>query len=198
MTDFTFSSYERALCLLTFFPISGLARPGVKLRLWRCSWRAFASTHPLMLPSTSPREALFACPPVLFGFCLPSFTEESTLSSSCSRSDPSSLAKVRLSLALILSLLSIWCFGQTVLFLLAKTALVYLPTALFVTLKPLFSAGPVRLSFSAKACAILQALCWSRKHQQVCHFSSLLLLSDSGSVLTTLSSPPSFLLPQSL
>ena len=36
-----------------------------------------------------------------------------------------------------------------------------------------FSAGPVCLSFSAEACAILHALCWSRQHQQVCHFSSL-------------------------
>ena len=61
-----------------------------------------------------------------------------------------------------------------------------------------FSAGPVCSSFSAEACAILQALCWPRKHQQVCHFSSLLLLSDSRSVLATLSSPPFFLLPQSL
>ena len=34
-------------------------------------------------------------------------------------------------------------------------------------------------------------------HQQVCPFSSL-LFSDSGSVLATLSSPPSFLLPQTL
>ena len=54
-----------------------------------------------------------------------------------------------------------------------------------------FSAGPVCSSFSAEACAILHALCWSRQHQQVCHFSSL-LLSDSRSVLATLSSPPSF------
>ena len=61
-----------------------------------------------------------------------------------------------------------------------------------------FSAGPVCSSFSAEAHAILYALCWSRQHQQVCHFSSLLLLSDSGSVLTTLSSPPSFLLSQTL
>ena len=38
---------------------------------------------------------------------------------------------------------------------------------------------------SAFACAILHALCWSRQHQQVGHFSSLLLLSDSRSV-----SPP--------
>ena len=38
-----------------------------------------------------------------------------------------------------------------------------------------FSVGPVCSTFSAKACAILQAHCWSRQHQQECHFSSLLL-----------------------
>ena len=51
--------------------------------------------------------------------------------------------------------------------------------------------------FFAEACAIQNALCWTRQHQQVCHFS-LLLLSDSCSVLATLSFPPSFLLPQTL
>ena len=61
-----------------------------------------------------------------------------------------------------------------------------------------FSAGPVCSSFTAEACAIVHALCWSRQHQQVCHFSSLLLLSDSRSVLVTLFSPPSFLLSQTL
>ena len=61
-----------------------------------------------------------------------------------------------------------------------------------------FSAGSVCSSFSAEACAILHVLCWSQQHQQVCHFSSLLLLSDSRSVLATLSSPPSFLLSQTL
>ena len=60
-----------------------------------------------------------------------------------------------------------------------------------------FSAGPVCSSFSAEACAILHARCWSRQHQQVCHFSSV-LLSDSRFVLATLSSPPCFLLPESL
>ena len=60
-----------------------------------------------------------------------------------------------------------------------------------------FSAGPVCSSFSAKACSILHALCWSRQHQQVCHLSSL-LLSGSRSVLASLSSPPSFLLSQTL
>ena len=59
-----------------------------------------------------------------------------------------------------------------------------------------FSACPIFSSFSAEACAILQAHGWSRQHQQVCHFSSLLLLSDSRSVLATLCFPPSFLLSQ--
>ena len=35
-----------------------------------------------------------------------------------------------------------------------------------------FSAGSICSSFSAEACAILHALCWSWQHQQVCHFSS--------------------------
>ena len=48
------------LRLPTSFPISGLARLGVKSRLCRSSWRAFASTHPLMFSSTSPWEALLA------------------------------------------------------------------------------------------------------------------------------------------
>ena len=42
---------------------------------------------------------------------------------------------------------------------------------------PDFSAGLVCSSFSAGACAILHALCWSRQHQQVCHFSSIIWLS---------------------
>ena len=84
LTYFTLSFYERALCLPTSFPISGLARLGVKPRLCRSFWRAFASTHPLMVLSTCSREALLACPP----WNLPSFTVESTLSTLCSRSDP--------------------------------------------------------------------------------------------------------------
>ena len=87
LTDFTLSCYERALRLPTSFPISGLARLGVRPRLCRSSWRAFASTHPLMLPSTCSRKALLACPPFP-PWNLPSFTVESTLSSPCSRSDP--------------------------------------------------------------------------------------------------------------
>ena len=87
LTHFILLSYELALRLPTSFPISGLARLGVKPRLCRSSWRALASTQSLMLPSTCSREALVACPPFP-PWNLPSFTVESTLSSPCSRSDP--------------------------------------------------------------------------------------------------------------
>ena len=86
-THFALLSNKQACGLPTSFPISGLARLGVKPKLWKFSCRAFASTHPLMLPSTSPREALLACSSSP-SWNLPSFTVESTLSSPCSRSDP--------------------------------------------------------------------------------------------------------------
>ena len=190
-----------ALRLPTSFPISGLARLGVRPRLCRSSWRALASTHPLTLPSTCSREALLAwppCPP----WNLPSFTVESTLSSSCSRSDPP-LTRQGAALAHLDSLpphdLVFWTdgsvpfpFGKGGSGVLANCSLCGTEASLS------FSAGPVCSSFSAEACAILHALCWSRQHQQICHFSSLLPLSDSRSVLAALSSPPSFLLSQTL
>ena len=96
-------------------------------------------------------------------------------------------------------------FGLTALFLffLANAALAYWPTALSLSLCGTeaalsFSAGPVCSTFSAETCAILQALCRSRQHQHVWHFSPLLLLSDSRSVFAILSSPPTFLLPQTI
>ena len=139
LTHFTLLSYEWALRLPTSFPISGLARLGVKPRLCRSSWRSFASTHPLMLPSTCSREALLACHPFPSRNLL-SFTVESTLSSSCSCSDPSH-SRQGAALAHFDSLpLMIWCFGLTALFvfLLAKAALALLPTALSVALRPRF------------------------------------------------------------
>ena len=57
LTHFALSSHPWALRLPTSFSISGLARLGVKPRF---SWRAFASTHPLM---PFPREIIFACSP---------------------------------------------------------------------------------------------------------------------------------------
>ena len=178
LTHFDLPSYERALRFPTSFPISGLARFGVKPRLCTSYRRAFTSTHPLMLPSTSPREALFACtssPP----WNLPFFTVESALSSSCPALIPLSLAHLD-------------CFppydrvlwtDDSVAFPFGKGGSGLLANCSFrgteATLS--FSAGPVCSSFSTKACAcaILQAAGWSRQHQQVCHFSSFLLLYDS-------------------
>ena len=201
LTHFSLFSYERALRLPTSFPILGLARLGVKPRLCRSSWRALASTHPFMLPSTSSREALLACPPFP-RWNVPSFMVESTLSSLCSRSDPPH-SRQGAALAHLDSLpphdLILWTdgsvpfpFGKGGSGVLANCSLCGTEATLS------FSAGPVCSSFSAETCAILHALCWSRQHQQVCHFSSLVLLSDSRSVLATLSSPPFFLLSKTL
>ena len=105
LTHCALLSDEQALCLPISFPISGLAILGVKPRLCRSSWIAIASTQPLMLPSTCPRKALFACPPSR-PKNLTFFTVGFLLSFPCSRFDPLSLAKALLSL--ILALLTIW------------------------------------------------------------------------------------------
>ena len=118
LTHFALSSCE-ALRLSTF-PSSGLARLGVKPRLCRSYWRAFASTYLLMLLLQLEKLSLLALPHLLEA-CLPSLS-----------SPPFPLhapALMRLSLTLTLHHLTIWCFEQTALFLSAKTALVYLPTA---------------------------------------------------------------------
>ena len=154
-----------------------------------------------MLSSTSPREALLACPPFR-PWNLPSFIVKSTLSTPYSRSDfPGSRQGV--ALVHLDSLpphdLVLWTdgsvpfpFGKGGSGVLANCSLCGIEATLS------FSAGPVCSSFCSEACAILQALCWSRQHKQVCHFSSLLLLFDSRSVLATLSSNPFFLFPQTL
>ena len=46
LTHFAKSCHDQAICLPTSFPISGLARLGVKPRLYRSSWRVFAFFRP--------------------------------------------------------------------------------------------------------------------------------------------------------
>ena len=107
-----------------------------------------------------------------------------------------SLAKVRLLLTLTLSPLMIWYSRQTALFLLEKTAPAFLPTALSVALRPLFPFRQAQyvqvflLKF-APLCTLFAGLGNTNK-------SATSLLSDSRAVLSTLSSPPSFLLSQTL
>ena len=175
LTHFTHLSYKRDLRLPTSFPISGLARLEVKPRLCRSSCRAFASTHSLMLPSTSSREALLACPRFP-PWNLLLFTVEFTLSFPCSHTDPP-LSRQGAVLAHLDSLpphdLILWTdgsvpfpFGKGCSGILANCYLCGTEITLF------FSAGPACSSFFAEACTILHALCWYRQHQQVCHFSS--------------------------
>ena len=107
---------------------------------------------------------------------LSSFTVESTLSSPYSCADIP-LSHQDVALAHLDSLpphdLVLWTdstvpflFGKGGSHVLANCSLCGTETTLF------FSASPVCSSFSAEVCAILQALCWSCQHQQVCRFSS--------------------------
>ena len=65
LTHFSLSSYERAGHPPTFFPILDLARIGMKRRLCKSSWRAFASTYLLIFSSTSDLDRRLG--PFLFG-----------------------------------------------------------------------------------------------------------------------------------
>ena len=167
LTHFALLSYERAFCLPNSFFFSGLARLGVKPRLCRSSWRAFASTHSLMLPSTSLRDALLACPPCP-PWNLPSFIVESTFSSPCSHSDLP-LCRQGAALAhldsLSLLVLVLWTNGSVPFPFGKGSSGVFVNCSLCGTEATLsFLAGPVCSSFSAKTCIILHALCWSRQH----------------------------------
>ena len=176
------------LSLPTSFPIADLARFRVKPKLYRTSCKVFRSTHPLIVSPTCPREALFVFPPSRPSN-ISSFTVELILSSPCSRTDPPSPAKVRLSLTLILFHLTIWRdgfvpfpFGKGGSGVLANCSLCGTEATLS------FSAGPVYLDFSTES-----GLGSTSK------FAIFpLLFSDSLSVLNSLSSPPPFLLSQSL
>ena len=121
--------------------------------------------------------------PFVLGICLPS-----------RRSSPFPLhapalilltfAKVRLSLILTLSPLMIWCFGQTALFLflLARAAPAFLPTALSVALRPLFpfrQAQYVSVFLLKPACTLFAGLGSTNKSATSLLFSSCLILALS-------------------
>ena len=138
-------------------------------------------THSCFLLLVLGRLFFLALPVLLYN--LPSFMVEST---PCSRYNPP-LSRQGAALAHLDSLslhdLVLWTDGS-VPFLFGKGGSSILTNSSLcgteATLS--FSAGTVCSSFSAETCAILHALCWSRQHQQVCHFFSL-VLSDSRSVL---------------
>ena len=185
LIHFTLLSYERALCFSTSFSISGLVRLGVKLRLCRSSWRALDPLICICFHLLVLGRLLLLALRFLLGICF------------CS---PWSPPFPLYALALILSTLMIWYSGQTALFLshLARAAPASLPTALCVALRPLFPFRPTQYVqvFPLKPapfCTLFAGLGSTNKSA-----ISLLLLSDSRTILTTLSSPPPFLLSQTL
>ena len=148
----------------------------------------------ISLHSTSSKEALLACPPL--SSLESSFVHRGIhLFLSMFPLSSSSLSPI-----LTLSPLMIWYSGQTalLLFLLARAAPAFLPTALSVALRPLFSFRQAQYVSvfplkPAPFCTLFAGLGNTIKSA-----ISLLLLSDSRSVLTTLSSPLSFFLSQTL
>ena len=115
---------------------------------------------------------------------------ESTLPTPCSRSDPPSLWPRCGSLLphdLVLWTDSSFPFGKGGSGVLANCSLCGTEATLS------FSAGPVCLSFSAEACAILHALCWSRQYQQsaisLLHLSAYLKLCGRSGRNCLLSPP---------
>ena len=143
----------------------------MKRRLCRSSWRAFASTQPLMLPSIFVRKVLFDCPLSLFGTCFLSIWNPPPLSDSLPHHD------------LVIRTMALF------LFLLEKVTLASLPTALSVALRPPFFFGRRSIfKFSTEACAICALFLVSAAP------TNLPFLFPSSLTLTTLSSPPSFLL----
>ena len=182
LTHFTLLSYERALHLPTSFPISGLAGLGVRPRLCRSSWRVFASTHLLMLPSLVLGSSSLLAIPFLLGICLPS-RWSSPFPVHALALISLFLAKVRLSPTLTLSPLMIWCSGQMApfLFFLAKAAPAFLPTALSVALRPLFpfrqvQYAPVFPLKPAPFCTLFAGLGSTNKPAISLLFSSYLTL----------------------
>ena len=142
--------------------------------------------------------AVLACPPFAH-WNLPSFTVESTLSTPCSRSDPP-LTRQGAALAHLDYLpphdLVLRTDGS-VPFLIGKAAPAYLPTALFVALRPLFPFRQAQYAqvFPLKPapfCMLFAGLGSTNKS------AIFLLLYDSRSVLAAVSSLPSFLLSQTL
>ena len=139
-----------------------------------------------MLPSTCAREALLACPPS------PAWNMSSLWSSLFPLHALALITplthQVRLSLTLTFSSLIIWYSGQTALFLflLAKTAPAYLPTAFSVAPRSLFSFRQAQfvqvfLLKPAPFCVLFAGLGSTIKCA-----TSLLLLSDSRSVLSSI------------
>ena len=160
--------------------------------------RSCLPTYPLTtypLPSACSREALLACPPC-HPWNLSSFTVESTLPTPCSRSDLP-LSRQGAALAdlnfpphdLVLWTDGSFPFGKGGSGVLANCSICGTEATLLFRQAQYAQVFPLK---PAPFCTLFAGLGSTIKS------AISLLLSDSRSVLTTLSSPPSFLLSQTL
>ena len=202
LTHQSLSFYERALRLPSSFPIGDLARADLRTRLKKSSWRSFCRNHALVSDSKCPRSSLVLCPPFPPWSSSRRFTIATSLSVSCSRSDPVSsrnaAATSHLS-SLQVADVTVWTDGSVSGSFGPGGAGVFAECSRCNTTTSLsFSAGGCASSYTAESCAIAHALDWCVSHQSACSFKSILLLSDSKSVLCSISTPPSYLLSNTL
>ena len=172
LTHFTLSSYEQALRFPNYFSISGLARLGVKPRLFRFSWVLLRPlSHSCFFLLALPLF-LGACPLSLWSPPFP-FHALTLIPPSC---------QVLAFAHLDILPLTICCSGLTALFLfhLAKAALAYLPTALLVALRPLSFSACLSFSELAPFCKLFDSLSSTNKS------ATSLLQCDSCSVLSSI------------
>ena len=201
LTSQSLSFFERALRLPSSFPLSSLAVLHCRKRVRSSSWRYLCSSHPLTPDLRSPREKFVLCPPFP-PWDPPSFSVYLSLPLPCHRSDPlvvrSGLANSFLS-SLSPCDLTIWTDGSVPRAFGPGGSGIFIECSSCQSSFSLsFSAGAVCSSFVSEVVAIHHALSWTLSHLSSCSFSSVRLLSDSLSSLTTLSSSPSFLMPSSL
>ena len=192
------SSFERALRLPPdFSSLNALATRNVPCRLKKKpSWRSFCSSTTQPLPSL--RETLITCPPFLpwtathftVSPFIPNRTGTSTVRLQSTLSRPSSLPH---------SDIQVWTDGFVLSLFGPGGAGVYVTCSKCNTSNSLsFSTGPIASCFTTETFALKQGLDWCTSHLLTCKFLSVLLLTDSQSALSILSSAPSYLLPESL
>ena len=192
------SSFERALHLPPdFSSLYALATRNVPCRLKKKpSWRSLCSSATQSL--LSPRETLIMYPPfppwTTTNFTVSPFIPDCTGNSTARLQ----FASNRLS-SFLPSDIQVWTDGSVPSLFGPGDAGVYVTCSKFNTSNSLsFSIGPIASSFTAETFAIKQGLDWCTSYLMTSKFQSVLLLTDSQSALSILSSASSYLLPESL
>ena len=194
------SFFEKSLRLPDSFPLSSLSNRVISHRLTRQSWRSFCLGHSLSNALPASREPLVLCPP--FPPWNPPTLTVNTSIPHCSKATPQQ-ERYDLAVQHIQSLehtgVTLWTDGSVPSLFGQGGAGVFMQCSKCSTSHSISSpAGPISSSFTAEISALLIGLDWCVAHSSQCPFSSLLVLSDSKSALTTLSSRPDFLMPKTL